>query len=138
MDISKRNFIARVTCWAVAIPLGSLLVRGLAFGQGQKNQAPPQIPGQNPDGTLPNTATSTVGLDPKEMLKHHQQQIHDDVEKLYDCLLYTSVGRNGAGIAGIRMRCANREHNWTEVQVRGSGDAFQKALAKMCIRDRSD
>jgi hypothetical protein len=84
MDISKRNFIARVTCWAVAIPLGSLLVRGLAFGQGQKNQAPPQIPGQNPDGTLPNTATSTVGLDPKEMLKHHQQQIHDDVEKLYE------------------------------------------------------
>lgn len=81
-DLSKRDFIFRSSIWVATIATSTLATRELAFGQGQKNQPAPIIPPQNPADTVPENPTS--GLDPKEMLKHHQQQIHDDVEKLYE------------------------------------------------------
>ena len=80
-NLAKRDFIFRISIWAAMIAAAGLATREFAFGQGQKNQPAPIIPPQNPADAVPeNPATA---LDPKEMLKHHQQQIHDDVEKLY-------------------------------------------------------
>jgi hypothetical protein len=81
-NLSKRDFILRISIWAAAISGTVWATRDVAFGQGQKSQPTPTIPPQNPADTVPESPA--IGLDPKEMLKHHQQQIHDDVEKLYE------------------------------------------------------
>jgi hypothetical protein len=81
-DLSKRDFIFRISMGAATIAAAPLAGQEFAFGQGQKNQPAPIIPPQNPADAVPENPTT--GLDPKEMLKHHQQQIHDDVEKLYE------------------------------------------------------
>jgi hypothetical protein len=86
VDIQKRSFVAKLVAALVALPAGLFASRHFAFAQGAHSVpgGPPQsqgIPGAGSgkdDSPLPAAAT-----DPKIMLKQHQQQIHDDVEKLF-------------------------------------------------------
>jgi hypothetical protein len=82
VDIQKRSFVAKLAAALLALPAGLLASRHFAFAQGARTPAiPPPPPGSvagADDSSIP-----PVGLDPKIMLKQHQQQIHDDVEKLY-------------------------------------------------------
>ncbi len=84
MDASKRNFMVRCSAFLGAIVVGSLAVRQTSSAQNQKGLPAPQQSQQGTDGTSPTLPSSEVIGDPKEMLKHHQLQIHDDVEKLYE------------------------------------------------------
>jgi hypothetical protein len=76
MDRKRRNFITRIGQWTIAAPVGLIAALGLAQ---MRSTPPPQRPradaGQSPDDAPP--------PDPKSELKRSQQQIRDDVEKLF-------------------------------------------------------
>jgi hypothetical protein len=82
MDPKKRNFITQLFSWAFAAPLALFAIRA-AFAQ----QSPsPKLPTGIPPGYGGNNdplGGGTARPDPKQMLKQNQDQIHDDVEKLY-------------------------------------------------------
>jgi|ERR1700740_2498418 hypothetical protein len=82
MNSERRDFVRAI----LAGPLVALAVGGLARGpaaqQGQGSAQPQRVPfPQGGDKTFPD---DTPKIDPKLLLKHNQQQIHDDVLKLYD------------------------------------------------------
>jgi hypothetical protein len=85
MDANKRNFLAAMIPVAVGIPLGLFSSAGIAKAQ-RAMPIPPASADQQGNAPL---HQDTVGLDnlpkpnPKDILKQNQQQIHDDVEKLY-------------------------------------------------------
>lgn len=69
--------------WAMAAPLALLGIRAFAQMQGQQNpQNPMPMPGpHNPNDPFPDNGPK---IDEAKILKANNQQIHDDVEKLYD------------------------------------------------------
>ena len=80
MDPKKRNFITQLFSWAFAAPLALLAIRA-AVAQSTGPKLPTGIPpgyGGNND-----PSGGVAKPDPKQMLKQNQDQIHDDVEKLY-------------------------------------------------------
>src|SRR6202021_132596 len=80
MDPKKRNFITQLVSWAFAAPLALLAIRA-AVAQSTGPKLPTGIPpgyGGNND-----PSGGVAKPDPKQMLKQNQDQIHDDVEKLY-------------------------------------------------------
>jgi hypothetical protein len=84
MDLNKRNFITQVITWAVTAP--ALLAGVRAFAQFQGQQQAPQSPMPAPPapGALPPFPDIGPKIDEKKILKQNDQQIHDDVEKLYE------------------------------------------------------
>jgi hypothetical protein len=80
MDPKKRNFITQLFSWAFAAPLALLAIRA-AFAQ----STGPKLPGSNmpPYDGRNDPSGGVAKPDPKQMLKQNQDQIHDDVEKLY-------------------------------------------------------
>jgi hypothetical protein len=80
MDRKKRDFLAATIPLALAAPLGlfasRIYARSVAQGQERgTRQATPYPDTPNPDD-LPK-------IDPKKILQHNQENIQDDVEKLY-------------------------------------------------------
>ena len=78
MDLKKRSFMVQVMAWALAAPLALLGIRAFAQMPGQQNPMP--IP-HSPNEPFPDTGPK---IDETKILKANNQQIHDDVEKLYD------------------------------------------------------
>ncbi|MGA7854279.1 MAG: hypothetical protein WCA15_13210 [Candidatus Acidiferrales bacterium] len=85
MDFKKRSFVLQVMAWAMAAPFALLGVRAFAQMQGQQNPQNPMpvpMPGpHNPNDPFPDNGPK---IDEAKILKANNQQIHDDVEKLYD------------------------------------------------------
>jgi hypothetical protein len=80
MDPKKRNFITQLFSWAFAAPLALLAIRA-AFAQNPMPKLPTGVP---PGYDAHNDPSAGVAKpDPKQILKQNQDQIHDDVEKLY-------------------------------------------------------
>jgi hypothetical protein len=81
MDLKKRSFITQILAWAVAAPL--LPLSSHAFGRmaGQQNPQNPMPPHPNPNEPFPDNLPK---VDETKILKQNNEQIHDDVEKLYD------------------------------------------------------
>ena len=81
MDPKKRNFIIQLFTWALAAPLALLGVRTACAQQNPM----PKLPSAMPPGYDGHNDPSggVARPDPKQMLKQNQDQIHDDVEKLY-------------------------------------------------------
>jgi len=83
MDANKRNFLAAMIPVAVGIPLGLFSGAGSANAQKPIQPDPAQQQGIAPlhqDSAGPDNLPKP---NPKDILKQNQQQIHDDVEKLY-------------------------------------------------------
>lgn len=80
-DLSKRNFLSRLLSSAIVMPLTTSAARALNLDAPQQQGLPPISPQHHDSGDVANTPPNA---DPKEMLKLHQKQIHDNVEKLYD------------------------------------------------------
>ncbi|MFZ3332150.1 MAG: hypothetical protein WA197_16060 [Candidatus Acidiferrales bacterium] len=85
MDSKKRSFMMQVMAWALAAPLALLGIRAFAQAQGQQNPQN-QLPMPSPTPHNPNDPFPDNGpkIDEAKILKANNQQIHDDVEKLYD------------------------------------------------------
>jgi hypothetical protein len=82
MDANKRNFLAAMIPVAVGIPLG--LFSGTSSVNAQRPIPPASAQqGQAPLHQDPGGPDSLPKPNPKDILKQNQQQIHDDVEKLY-------------------------------------------------------
>jgi hypothetical protein len=81
MDLKKRTFMTQVMAWALAAPLALLGIRAFAQTQGQQNPQNPMPMPHNPNEPFPDTGPK---IDEGKLLKANNQQIHDDVEKLYD------------------------------------------------------
>ena len=80
MDPKKRNFITQLFSWAFAAPLALLAIRA-AVAQSTGPKLPPGMPPAYDGHNDPSGGVAKP--DPKQMLKQNQDQIHDDVEKLY-------------------------------------------------------
>lgn len=85
MDFKKRSFVLQLMASAMAAPLTLLGVRAFGQMQGQQNPqnpmpAPTPMP-HNPNEPFPDNGPK---IDEGKILKANNQQIHDDVEKLYD------------------------------------------------------
>jgi hypothetical protein len=79
MEHDRRRFLAEGIGTALLAPLGLM-----AFGAGNPPAQTSQS--QNPRPFPPeheNTTPEAPVIDPKEILKHNQKQITDDVQKLY-------------------------------------------------------
>lgn len=85
MDLKKRTFMTQLMAWALAAPLALLGIRAFAQSTGQQspqNPLPVPMPGpHNPNEPFPDAGPK---IDEGKILKANNQQIHDDVEKLYD------------------------------------------------------
>lgn len=81
MDLRKRSFITQILAWAVAAPLVLLGMRAFAKLPGQQNQQNSMPPHPNPNEPFPDNGPK---VDETKILKQNNEQIHDDVEKLYD------------------------------------------------------
>jgi hypothetical protein len=82
MDANKRNFLAAMIPVAVGIPLG--LFSSVSSVDAQRPIPPPSAQqGQAPLHQDPIGPDGLPKPNPKDILKQNQQQIHDDVEKLY-------------------------------------------------------
>ncbi len=81
MDLKKRSFITQILAWAGALPLVLLGMRTFAKLPGQQNPQNPMPPHPNPNEPFPENGPK-VGE--TKILKQNNEQIHDDVEKLYD------------------------------------------------------
>jgi len=80
MDPKKRSFLVLMIPAALAVPFGLFSDSGSARAQRPQNPNPSPPPAAPlPIPSLPDGSK----LDPKEILKKNQGQIHDDVEKLY-------------------------------------------------------
>jgi hypothetical protein len=81
MDPKKRNFITQLLSWAFVAPLALVAVRATFAQQNPMPKLPTGVP---PGYDAHNDPSGGVAKpDPKQMLKQNQDQIHDDVEKLY-------------------------------------------------------
>lgn len=81
MNRKRRTFMAAMIPAALALPLGFLAVR--SFAQDIRDPSKPR-PSEPP---FPHPPVPDEGpkIDPKLILKHNKEQIHQDVEKLF-CL----------------------------------------------------
>jgi hypothetical protein len=82
MQPARRAFLAAAIPAAMAAPLGFDAIHGIAQPQNpQRQQTPPSsLPfPKTPEDPFPDTPK----IDPKQMLKHNQEQIAQDVQKLY-------------------------------------------------------
>jgi hypothetical protein len=82
MDLKKRSFIRQAFGWAAAAPLVLAGIR--LFGQSAAQQSPqsPMPPHMNPDQPFPDVEGPKI--DEKRILQKNNDQIHEDVEKLYE------------------------------------------------------
>ncbi|MGB8541898.1 MAG: hypothetical protein WCD49_09705 [Candidatus Acidiferrales bacterium] len=85
MDANKRNFLAAMIPVAAGMPLVLFSSAGIASAQ---KALPIRPDPADQQGTAPphqelGVADSLPKPNPKDILKQNQQQIHDDVEKLY-------------------------------------------------------
>jgi hypothetical protein len=83
MDTKKRNFLTTLIPLAIGMPLGLFYRLGFANAQ----MPTPPIPAQqNPGPPIhsPFPPDNAPKINPKDILKQNQKQIHDDVEKLYE------------------------------------------------------
>ncbi len=83
MDANKRSFLTAIIPVAVGIPLGLLSSADLAIAQRPTPPDPAQQQGTVPLHQDPTVPDNLPKPNPKDILKQNQQQIHDDVEKLY-------------------------------------------------------
>lgn len=83
MDLKKRSFIMQLTAWSLATPLALLGIRAFAQMPGQQNPQNPMPPlhGSPNEPPFPDNGPK---IDEQKILKQNNQQIHDDVERLYD------------------------------------------------------
>jgi hypothetical protein len=85
MDANKRNFLAAIIPVAVGMPLAFFSSADLA--NAQKALPLPPTPADQQGNTAPHQELGVPDNLPKpsakDILKQNQQQIHDDVEKLY-------------------------------------------------------
>jgi hypothetical protein len=80
MDTNKRNFLTAMIPVALGMPF-ALFSDGRLLNAHMQRPTPPQGSGGPPvHDTMSNDASLAK---PKDILKQNQQQIHDDVEKLY-------------------------------------------------------
>src|ERR1700732_1367300 len=82
MDANKRNFLTAMIPVGIGMPLALLSVARFA---GAQKPTPPGAAQQGsipPHPAMPEPDTQPRS-NPKDILKQNQQQIHDDVEKLY-------------------------------------------------------
>ncbi|MFZ3200207.1 MAG: hypothetical protein ACLQMT_09755 [Candidatus Acidiferrales bacterium] len=80
MDRKKRAFLQVMAPLAIAAPMGIFAHRTSARQSWQSDGQPhpsSQRPGEIPPDFEP------PAIDPKAVLKHNQQQIQDDIQKLY-------------------------------------------------------
>jgi len=83
MNRNRRNFIQAVPA-ALAAPFAAFLAGSFARSSGAQNPQAPHPQSQPPFPTPPdNPFPDAPKIDPKLVLKHNQQQIQDDVVKLY-------------------------------------------------------
>jgi len=82
MNSTRRYFVQAV----LGAPLAGVAFEALAWRtmaqQGPTSQQPPRSP--FPQGPAEKTLPDEPKIDPKLILKHNQQQIHDDILRLYD------------------------------------------------------
>jgi hypothetical protein len=79
MDTKKRNFLTAMIPVALGIPF-ALFSDGRLLNAHMQRPTPPQGSGGPP---VHDPMSDTPTIKPKDILKQNQQQIHDDVEKLY-------------------------------------------------------
>ncbi len=97
MDANKRNFLTAMIPVGIGMPLALLSVARFASAQ---KPTPPSAAQQGsipPHPAMPEPDTQPRS-NPKDILKQNQQQIHDDVEKLYKlaCELKEEVEKTDA------------------------------------------
>jgi hypothetical protein len=84
IDLQKRNFVAKIAGWVIAVPAAAALARQVVFAQSSHMpQSAPQQPAQPPTPMPDPSLTPSINTDPKVTLKRNQAQIREDVEKLY-------------------------------------------------------
>jgi hypothetical protein len=81
MDPRKRDFLVLMIPAALSVPFGVFSDSGSARGQSPNPQSPTSRPPADPL-PIPSLPDGSK-LDPKLILKKNQEQIHDDVEKIY-------------------------------------------------------
>jgi hypothetical protein len=85
MDANKRSFLTAIIPVAFGIPLG--LFSSASIANGQRAMPVPPEPADQQGNTAPHQELGAPDNlpkpNPKDILKQNQQQIHDDVEKLY-------------------------------------------------------
>ena len=79
MDKNKRNFLTAMVPLGLGIPF-ALVSGGRLLNAQMGRPMPPQGSGGPP---VHDPMSDTPVAKPKDILKQNQQQIHDDVEKLY-------------------------------------------------------
>jgi hypothetical protein len=85
MDANKRSFLAAIIPMAVSVPLALFSRADLASAQ-RAMPIPPASADQQGTAPLHQDSAGPDNLpkpNPKDILKQNQQQIHDDVEKLF-------------------------------------------------------
>jgi hypothetical protein len=89
MNQNRRNFVQKVFSAALSAPFAAFAAGKLAYFA-NRQQSAVQSP-QSPHAAPPpfpsppaNPFPDTPKIDPKLVLKHNQQQIQDDIIKLYD------------------------------------------------------
>jgi hypothetical protein len=80
MDKNKRNFLTAMIPVALGMPF-ALFSEGRLLNAEAQRPTPPQGSGGPPIHDP--MSNDTPAPKPKDLLKQNQQQIHDDVEKLY-------------------------------------------------------
>jgi hypothetical protein len=80
MDTNKRNFLTAMIPVALGMPF-ALVSDGRLLNAEMQRPTPPQGSGGPPIHDP--MSNDTPAPKPKDLLKQNQQQIHDDVEKLY-------------------------------------------------------
>ena len=85
MNPNKRQFLSGVIAWAIAAPLAFLASRASAQSQSQSPLGQgPRTPGQIAPAPHPPIIPDYLPpVDRAKSLKANQQQIHEDVEKVY-------------------------------------------------------
>ena len=79
MDTNKRNFLTAMIPVALGMPF-ALLSDGRLLNAQMQRPIPPPSSGPPVHDPMPDDAPK---IKPKDILKQNQQQIHDDVERLY-------------------------------------------------------
>ena len=79
MDKNKRNFLTAMIPVALGMPF-ALLSEGRLLNAQMQRPIPPQSSGPPVHDPMSDEAPK---IKPKDILKQNQQQIHDDVERLY-------------------------------------------------------
>jgi hypothetical protein len=99
MNPNRRSFVQAVFPMVVGAPLAASAISTFAV-RAAAQQGPQQPHQPLPPPTPENPFPEAPKIDPKVVLKHNQQQIHDDVLKLYALAgeLKEQVGKTDSAI----------------------------------------